>query len=89
MKNSINYEWSCEYVDTNGDIQDSDFSNQKAEVWPPRLLDFHSKCIPRLCLIRYSGNEEQGEQERGYAYFGDDLFSSGHIIPQQYRKQLK
>lgn len=92
MRNIVRYEWACEYVryypDDIEDIEDSDFSDKKADVWPPRWADHYPASVPRLCLIRYSGNEEEGEQERGYAYPGDTEFSSGQKIPAQYLRQL-
>ena len=94
MKNDISYDWACEYVtpsnDGDGDIIDTDYSPKKSDVWPPKWIDCSGfvGTVPRLCVIRYSGNEDDGEVERGYAYEGDDQFCSGHTIPDSYLKQL-
>jgi len=79
MRNKVTYEYACEYVDAEGDIVENDFSSVKADVWPPRLglID----CQTRLALIRNSGNEEGGLQERGYAYKGQSHFDCGHKVP--------
>ena len=45
-----------------------------------------------VALVRYSGNHEEGEQERGYAYVQDgkleEEFSTGQKVPQRFIDQL-
>jgi hypothetical protein len=79
MKNSITFEWAVEYTDEFGDIHDSDFSEGSVhDIWPPRRSV--EGCFPVLCSVRYKGNNEHGEVERGYAYAGDIHYSSGQAV---------
>ena len=86
IKSSASYEWCVEYVDSDGDIQDHDRSEKKADVWPPQMEV--EGCQPRLCVIRDFGNEDDSLLDRGYAYFGDSKFCSGHAIPKHLEKQI-
>ena len=57
----ITYEWCLEYLDENGDIEDHHHADSLAELVPkPEGTD--------LCLIRYSGNEDEGIVDKWYAY---------------------
>lgn len=64
MKSETKYEWCYETVDEHGDIIDSDFQDKLFQFSKPRMTD-------TLCLIRRTGNEIDGEQERQYAYVKD------------------
>lgn len=90
--NEIKYEYACEYVKPSlggdGDILDTDYSNKLIEVWPAQW-DHFDPCTKRLCVIRYKGNEDDGELERGYAYTGDTHFCSGQKVPNSYLKALE
>ncbi|RUA33855.1 MAG: hypothetical protein DSY77_08065, partial [Bacteroidetes bacterium] len=83
----ITYEWCAEYVDEYDDIQETESSTNKVDVWPPRLTI--ESCKARLCCTRIVGNDVDGIQERGYAYDGDEKFSSGQKVTPQIKKQLQ
>jgi hypothetical protein len=60
----IYYEWSLEYIDKSGDIIHSDFAN--------KVSDFGLNVLSgRLCLVRNTGNEIDGLQDRQWAYVKD------------------
>ena len=73
-RNKVSYEWAVQIVDReSGDIDHSDFSlklgaYEHDELWYaitsiPRFMDY----FERLVLIRYWGNEDDGEQDREHA----------------------
>lgn len=55
------YEWCVETKDEHGDIVDSDFRDKLAELTMPKENQ-------DLVLIRYTGNEIEGETDRQWAY---------------------
>jgi len=60
----VYYEWSLEYTDKDGDITNSDFAD--------KVADFGADVLQgRLCLVRNTGNEIDGLQERHWAYVKD------------------
>ena len=86
MRDELIYEWCCEYVDAHGDIQDLIRGENKLDVWPGDLDCEHK---PRLCIIRLTGNNDDDETSRGYAYVGDSKFSNGYKIPKILNSQLR
>ena len=89
MKNDISFEYVCEYVDDYDDILHSDYSNKLSEIWPPSEDFIEGAVSARIAVIRYWGNNEEGEQGRGYAYPMEEYFSSGHKVPKSYFNALK
>jgi hypothetical protein len=74
--NKVTFEWCVEYTDEYGDIIDLDFGKRLGEVWPPRSNVYK----PTLCHVRCSGNDKEGETDRGYAYAGDKRYTSGQKV---------
>ncbi|GLQ00619.1 hypothetical protein GCM10007891_24720 [Methylophaga thalassica] len=87
MTNNISYEWCAEFVDEYDDIQETDSSTNKADIWPPKFEV--ENCKARLSCARILGDDVNGIQERGYAYAGDETFSTGQKVPPQIKKQLQ
>ena len=75
------YEFSCEYSDMHGDIQENDFSDKLAEVWPPRSLHLFKDCKAVPCVIRYTGSVARGLIHKTYTYEGESEFCSDHKVP--------
>jgi len=66
MRNEVKYEWCYEIIETvSGDIIDHDFSESLANMATPTLEPGQHF---DLCLIRDEGNNDDGLQERLYAY---------------------
>jgi len=90
MRNEVKYEWTLEIID-DGDIVDSDFSE---------VLNFNKAELPGndLGLIRYEGNEIDGQTDSVWAYVKDgelpEYFSdamgekTGYKVPARFHKEL-
>lgn len=93
-KNTVDYEWFCEYCDQHDDIYDIATGGKKpGDVWPPCPCDDDQQYDHAdLCLIRNFGNDDDGLLARGYAYVNDgvidDTFCSGQKVPERFKKQL-
>ena len=90
---SVVYEWVVEEVDSDGDIVEtaawdtlSDCRKQMAKVNEPG-------CHWELCLVRNQGNNDQGLQDRQWAYVVDgelpDEFDGGAIVPKKYLAEFR
>ena len=90
MKSKVTYEWCCEYVNSDGDIVDCDFSEKLSDIYPARLWrDVRRRDYqPTFCLIRNYGNDEDGLLDRGYAYATEYYFDSGQKVPSPKFNQL-
>lgn len=86
------YEWTVETVDEYGDIQECVFYDKLNEV---QALEDNE----RIGLVRYAGNEDDGESDRQYAYFTDThdeyteidhfVFDGGAKVPKRFRDQFE
>ncbi len=92
MRNKVEYEWCYETIDKHGDVIDSDCEN--------RLQDFQdNRKTKTLCLVRNEGNQDDGLQDRLWAYIKDgklpECFSNelGYEmlemkVPQRFQKEF-
>lgn len=94
MANQIKYEWTLETLE-DGDIIDSDFAESLPAAW---LTEENTD----LALVRNEGNENQGLQDRLWAYvfeddgvkklpeyFSEALGNPTQIkVPQKFHKEL-
>lgn len=94
MRTQVKYEWTLEELELDcNDIVDSDFSetlNFKKEHFPPRY---------DLGLVRYEGNEIEGQTDSVWAYvkdgklpeyFSDSMGTPIAIkVPQRFHNELK
>lgn len=88
FKTQVHFEWVAEPADEHGDIIDPLFGNSFEQVrgfvkdYPCHSIEF--------ALVRNSGNEADGLQERGYAYLDEagqlpERFDCDHKVPARYR----
>ncbi len=92
MRNEIKYEWCYETVDEHGDILENDFSDTLSGFVENQKTD-------TLCLVRTEGNEEDGVQDRVWAYVKDGKLpvqfsdSTGEeimvTVPEKFYAELK
>lgn len=83
MKNETCYEWTSEEIDENGDIQNSDFSEDLKG-----LLCFHEQSHD-LGLVRNVGNDEDGLLDRSWAYVLPDGSLDTHFRDVDGKPQVK
>ena len=87
MRNTIVYEWDIETVDNNGDIQDHHHSDTCFD-----LIKCPLEKGERLVLVRNLGNDEDGLQDRQWAYVDPtglpDFFDGGAKVPQRFHREL-
>lgn len=85
------YEWCYETIDEHGDILDNDHAD--------KLSDFsEDRRTKQLCLVRNEGNNEDGLQDRYWAYVKNgklpEFFEdgAGHLInisvPKRFHTEL-
>lgn len=89
MRNEVIYEWICEIIE-DGDIVDSDFAD--------KLKDLHIPEGATIGLVRDTGNEDGGLQDRFWAYVKDgklpDVFEDSmqhqtdYKVPERFKKEL-
>lgn len=98
LRISTDYEWVIEEIDENGEIWENRFADKLKD-----LLDYKTKKPEegisqyQLGLLRRTGNEAEGELERGYAYEVDgklaEEFDNGYRVPKhclaEYKKVWK
>tara|TARA_R110000824_G_scaffold394392_1_gene594143 strand:- start:332 stop:637 length:306 start_codon:yes stop_codon:yes gene_type:complete len=99
MRDRVSYEWTLEFTDQHGDIQESIFDD---DLW--RLLaefksfePFGERVSVKLGLIKRWGNEYDGETDRTYAYVTEtrdgyriaDEFDSGDVVNKSHRKMIE
>jgi len=92
---AVSYEWSIESVDIYDDIQDSDFSEKlssfsKSDLdHDPENPEYHKA----LVLVRNVGNEDDGLQDREWAYVINKqlpkVFDRGADVPKRFHKELE
>lgn len=92
MRNKTEYEWCYETIDENNDIIENDHED--------KLESFQeNRKTKQLCLIRNEGNEEDGLQDRLWAYVKDgklpECFSDAHNhelpamkVPQRFHQEF-
>ena len=76
MRLKTYYEWCAETVDCNDDIVDADHA-ELGEL--ASLLPLHAD--QRLCVVKNVGNDEEGLQDRQWAYVNDDGFICDEFTP--------
>jgi hypothetical protein len=85
---SITYEWVAEPTDEYDDIIDPIFGDTYKEVADVTIANFKDAVVVNYALVRNDGNDEQGLQERQYAYIVDGLlpmlFDDGAAVPTRY-----
>ena len=78
-----------EHTDEYGDIQDTYYADKLGNLsLTSDILGTH----PVICLERSTGNDEEGLQERTYAYPTEgrtlpDTFDVGHSVPPRYKHE--
>jgi len=97
-RNKVSYEWSIQRIDRiYSDIIDNDFADRLSFYFRHDLYDaitkHHNDSNERLqlVLIRYFGNEDDGEQEREYAVVHQafDVIDGKHkLIPNKWQLPL-
>ena len=90
---AVVYEWAVEHTDEHGDIIDIDHADKLADLGSMEAHDGISESTkPVLTLIRHTGNDDEGELDRTYAYpIASRLpaeFEDGNIIPNRFRLEL-
>ena len=88
----VSYEWCIEYTDQFGDIYDHYWGTDLKQV-SPRLNDREdSGYLGIIVLVRITGNQEDGETSRGYAYLeGSRLpvqFDNGQMVPKVFHNEV-
>lgn len=92
-RNEVWYEWDMEEYDAEGvDILDHDFREKLSELGLP--VNSNQK----LVLVRYEGNDAEGETDRLWAYVKDNMlpkrFSNAFDretmveIPQRFHREI-
>lgn len=91
MRDRVTYEWVFEEYDRYGDIVDPLFSNSLDEALR-NVPDIHPHNTYGVAVVRYVGNEEDGESSRDYAYIQEDntlpsVFEGTFIrVPMRYHR---
>ena len=87
MRNRVDYEWDIETVDEYDDIQDHHHSDVCFD-----LIKYPLKESERLVLVRDVGNDDDGLQDRQWAYVDasglPDFFDGGAKVPKRFHKEL-
>lgn len=101
MNTKVTYQWCIEYytADETEDITETNFSDDDQLTFDSTDFIAPDGEASRLCLVRFEGNEIDGETDRHYTYVKDgklpEFFedSFGHYIgikvPQKYHKQFE
>jgi len=81
------YEYTAEITDESGDVVECLFGKTLDEV--KNYANPGPREVVVFGLVRNEGDEINGLQDRGYAYFNsdmilDDTFDSGHSVPKRY-----
>ena len=66
MKTVVSYEWAREYINEHDDILHIDFANNPKDLHTLGQVD--GAVATQICLMRNRGNQDDGLQERAYAY---------------------
>ena len=86
MRNKVTYEWAVEYVNSDGDIENVDHADKRE-----KLVIRETSLRTDIALVRITGNDEEGEFGRGYAYVVDGKleshFDSGDKVPARYMRE--
>lgn len=91
MRNTVSYEWDYERTDEHGDILDHNHADRLSQFAIEDITD-------SLVLVRDLGNENEGLQERTFAYVKDnklpEYFTDGagnpiHKVPKRFNEELK
>ena len=91
MRDKTDYEWVFEESDPHGDIIDPMYCNtyQGARRYIPDVSKGNSW---EIALVRFEGNEEDGESLREYAYIKNKVlpveFPDGYKVPKRYHKEF-
>ena len=85
---AVTYEWVAEPVDQHDDIIDPIFGDTFKEVEHVTADSYFDAVMVNFALVRNVGNEDDGLQERQYAYLTDgtlpDEFDGGAKIPKRF-----
>ena len=81
---TINYEWDCETLDDDGDIEDHDFCERYQDLTIIEPCD--------ICLVRNVEDESGMVGERQWAYVKDGKlpshFDGGAKVPARFHKEI-
>lgn len=85
------YEWVAEPLDEYGDIIDPLFGSSLKEV-KSFAENYEGAIATHYALVRNTGDDDDGLQERGYAYLQPDgmleaRFCNGYRVPKRFRKR--
>ena len=90
---AVSYEWNVMRLDEHGDIIDNEFYDRLNEMgcWMPHELLQGSEA--GLCLVRNEGSNDEGLQDRHWAYPKDgnlpDYFDESMLpIPKKFRVEF-
>ena len=86
----ISYEWVFEETDEYGDIVDPMFGDTFKEVSQLKPEDKSNDV--HIALIRFEGDEDNGEDCREYAYIKDGKlpveFDDGYRVPKRFHAEV-
>lgn len=92
-RNKIHYEWAIEFIDRDGDIEDSNFQDKLKKLKPPRKVPDADGYTEDLVLIRDVWNEWHGSVDRQYAYVKNGIlpekFDYGAKVPKRFHAEYK
>jgi len=98
MTNTVHYEWTIEDTDKHGDIHETQPMGSVIEaITRSRAESYVENCTPVLVLVRQEGNQDEGLQDRQWAYLeSGELpieFDGGAVVPKyilnEYLNSLK
>jgi hypothetical protein len=93
----VGYEWVVEDIDEHDDIIDTNAWDTPEEALKQYAWPLRDDAVRRdICLTRNAGNNEEGLQDRQWAYFYEKdgrwhlptAFDGGKLVPQEYHRQL-
>ena len=88
----VSYEWVAEPVDQHGDIIDPIFGDTFNDVRDVDAADFENAVAVNIALVRNVGNDDQGLQDRQYAYLTGGIlpneFNEGADVPVRFIRQI-
>jgi len=96
MKDITNYEWLVDELDNDGDIVDTEFFNSYSDAVKHKV---HAQVLGNngnnfeIGIIRYVGNDIDGEKDRQYAYMSNNKLPTemdgGASVPKRFHIEVE
>lgn len=83
-RSKVQYEWVAEPIDKDDDIIDPMYSATLNEAKSWSIEDFDGAVKIKIALVRNLGNDEEGLQDRQYAYLDNFEFDGGATMPNRF-----